>query len=271
MGKKLLILIGVIGVTACLYYGLEMIKTSSTVDVENTTSTNQIVEQIKQEINSYAAWNIESYKMIKSKIELKATMQNINLQEKTTLNTLLENKNSENLKIAFAQAYVACKLSSEINSEIDRLSETTKYNEFFKEEKQTLKYYKYVNYTLKSAVNTLCSSKYHEGSYKSKFKLIAKYFTPNVLKCNKMSALKNELKKKLEIFQGVGISFDNMDIENNNEEWKLTPADADGKTGYYNMEYCKANRFKAYEGYKYYKDKLKSLNILLSDGTYLFQ
>ena len=269
MGKKLLILFGVIAATAGLYYGLEMIKTSSTVDVENTISTNQIVEQIKQEINSYTNWNIESYKKIKSNIELKATMDNINLQEKTTLNTLLENKNAELLKAAFKQSIIACRLPAEINREINRLSEVPKYNEYFLQEKKTKQKYYYIKNHLVESIDNLCSNKYNEGSYKNKFKLIAKYFTTDIKRCNKMNALKTELKNKLETFQSVGISFENLDIENN-EEWE-TGSFLDGKKIHYNPEFNRESRFNIYKNYKYYKDKLKSLNIRLQDESFLYQ
>jgi len=272
MGKKILILLSVIGVTAGLYYGLEMLKPSSTVDIENPPgSTNPIVEQIKQDINAYSEWEKVNYQSLQSKIELKANMENINLQEKTTLNTLLENKNAELLKTAFDESIIACDISTVVNNEIERVSSIAKYEEFFKDEKKTLKNYNYINKTLKSSINTLCSNKYHEGSYDGKFKLIAKYFTNDVRKCNEMNALKAELKKKLETFKSVGISFDILNPETHPNEWK-DPDPTNATIEWYNTNaYNRSHEFEAFVGYKYYENKLKSLNIILYNGEILFQ
>jgi hypothetical protein len=85
-----------------------------------------------------------------------------------------------------------------------------------------------------------------------------------------MSALKTELKNKLETFKSVGISFDNINPENN-EDWQTWNDDNTGEKVYYHSDFNLKYKFNTYEDYKYYKDKLKSLNIILSDNTYLFQ
>ena len=137
MLKKITILTSIIAITGLAYWGLDQLKPSSTVGVELEESENNNVKEIKNQINDYSSWDVDVYKKINAKIDLKANMKTISVSEKIAVTTLLNNKNAQNIKKAFNENYVVCILSNEIQREIDILYKNPKYREFIKTEYTT--------------------------------------------------------------------------------------------------------------------------------------
>ena len=262
----------IIVVTGLVYWGLDQLKPSTTVSGDSFQSVESSeVKEIKGLIKDYKNWETENYNRIKAKIDLMANMKNLTISEKVSLNTLLENQNAHNIKAKFKSDYKNCKLTKALNIEVDKLYKNPKYRDFIKYEHTTKRKYYYIKNNLVKSINQFSKRKYDEKKFNGLTKKVRNYFSANVKKCKKTKLIESELNEKLDKFKSAHFSYEMINPSNNTNDWRLIEDTINNINYYYSSSFNNRNRFKQFDDFDWYVDKLKSYNIKLYDNSILYK
>ena len=77
--------------------------------------------------------------------------------------------------------------------------------------------------------------------------------------------------EKLNRFKTAHFSYEMINPSNNSSEWRLIEDTINNMNYYYSSSFNNKNRFKQFDDFDWYVDKLKSYSIKLNDNSILYK